>query len=248
VKMRTTTGMLAGAAAIGALVVVPALAQEPDVPQTDVTANAKVIPSKAGTVKKPQGAKITIDAKLTTQPGFDPPVVTDVDILFSQGADWNGANYKTCTATVLNRKGPKACPKESIMGQGYATAKADTVDTRINLLIVNGGANRVLAYATMTNPARVQTAIVVRSTRQSGKWRHRERFSVPKSLQVVAGIPIQPTSLHLTVGGKSYARNYITTTSCPKGGWKYHGTVNYLYDLTGATATDTVSGSIACTS
>ncbi|HEY6779656.1 MAG TPA: hypothetical protein VI111_01810 [Thermoleophilaceae bacterium] len=245
---RTSIGVGVAAIAIGAGIVVPALAQVEDLPETDISTDIEVSSTKAGTPKHPKGVSITVKATLTTEPDVDPPIVTGVENLFGPGAFWNGADYVKCSKRVLDTKGPKGCPRESIMGAGIATAKADTVDTKLTLTLINGGARRLLAYATLTNPARVQETIVVKATNATGKWRHRESFRIPKSLQVVAGIPIEVTSLRFTLGGKPYAKNFITTTSCPKGGWRYHNTVHYLYDLTGQTATDTFGGSVSCTS
>ena len=80
----------------------------------------------------------------------------------------------------------------------------------------------------------------------SGRWGHRESFRVPENLQVVAGVPIQVTAAKLHIGGKPYARDYIVSTSCPRGGWKYRATTHYLF-ATGQTSQDTFDGSIACT-
>ena len=242
---RTLVGVGAAGIAIGALFVVPALAQE-DLPETDVSSDVRLSSAKAGTPKDPQGVSITVKTKLTTEPGFDPPIVTGIDVLLGPGVSFHGGDYVTCSKRVLDRKGPKGCPPKSIMGSGVATAKADTVNTKLTIVLVNGGAKRLLAYTTLTNPARVQETIPVKEIAMTGKWSHSESFRVPKSLQVVAGIPIQVTQLKFSVGGKPYARNFITTTSCPKGGWKQHVTAHYLYDLTGKRSTNTASGSISC--
>ena len=246
--MRKSTALLATVLAVSAVVVATAMAQDEaqDLPDTDLSAVARATPSKAGTKANPQGAAIDVSAKIVTEPDFDPPIVTGVDILVGQGLSWNGDDYVQCAKRVLDRKGPKGCPPKSIMGRGIATAKADTVNTAIDIVLVNGGSKRVLAYATLENPARVQETVVVKDSDPPGSWGHRESFRVPKSLQVVAGIPIQVTGLKLKVGGKSYAKGYITTTSCPKGGWKYKATVHYLFDLTGQTTEDTITGSIPC--
>ena len=245
----TLIGAGVAAIAIGALFVVPALAQEEDVPETDVSADVQVSSHKAGTPKQPRGVAVSGTAKIVTEAGFDPPIVTGVDVYFSRGFNWNGHLYVKCSKRVLDREGPKGCPRKSIMGDAVATARADTVKTKIDVVFVNAGSKRLLyAYATLTNPARVQETIVIKTTDLTGKWRYKDSFRVPKSLQVVAGVPIQVTGMKLSLGGKPYARNFITTTSCPKGGWKYQAKAHYLYDLTGKRSTDTVNGGISCTS
>lgn len=247
---RTLIGVGAAALAVGALFVVPALAQEDEeVPETDISAKVQVSSHKAGTKQRPKGVAVSGTARIVTEPGFDPPIVTGVDIYFSPGFNWNGSDYVKCSKRVLDAKGPKGCPKESIMGDAVATARADTVKTAIDVVFVNAGTDdRLYAYATLENPARVQETIVIETTTLKGRWRYKDTIRVPKSLQVVAGVPIQVTGMKLSLGGKPYARNFITTTSCPKGGWRYQAKAHYLYDLTGKTSTDTVNGGISCTS
>ncbi|HEY6779459.1 MAG TPA: hypothetical protein VI111_00810 [Thermoleophilaceae bacterium] len=243
--------MLLAAIAVGAIVVAPVMAQDSpesqDLPDTDLSASAKATPSKAGTKSNPQGATITASAKIVTEPGFDPPIVTGVDLLVGKGLSWNGGNYVQCSKRALDREGPKGCPKESIMGNAIATARADTVNTHIDIVFVNAGSKRLFAYATLENPARVQETVVVKTTNMTGQWHYKDSFRVPKSLQVVAGVPIQVTGIKLKLGGKPYAKGYITSTSCPKGGWKYRATAHYLFDLSGQTTEDTTTGTISCT-
>lgn len=54
------------------------------------------------------------------------------------------------------------------MGKGSGTAMADDVPTYPRITIVNGGAKRVYFYTVLTNPARVQTPVVGKITKQSG--------------------------------------------------------------------------------
>lgn len=221
-----------------------ALAQ--GVPETDIKANIKATPSKAGTKGDPRGHALHGTVKLTTEPGFDPPIVTGAEILIGRGFVWNGHRYPKCSKRTLDRRGPKGCPRESIMGTAKGTARADTVITHPDVVFVNGGSKRSYAYTTLYHPALVQEPIVVRSKKMRGRWSYRESFRVPKTLQVVAGVPIQMTGLRFRMGGKRYAPEWITSTSCPRGGWRYRAKVRYLYDLTGRRDVDMVKGRIPC--
>lgn len=224
------------------------MAQEQEVPDTDIVSTAKATPNKAGTPKDPRGVTLNASAKLIVEPGFDPPIVTSLDILVGKGLDWDGTPYAKCSKAVLDRRGPSACPPESIMGSASATGMADTVAAHLKVVLINGGTARTYAYATLDNPARVQTTVVVkRSPVKSSVWDHRESIEIPKSLQIVAGVPVRFTAVKMNVGGKPYAREYVSSTSCPKGGWKYQVTAHYLYDLIGVTDEDVHAGSIACT-
>jgi hypothetical protein len=229
------------------MVVVPALAQEPA--ETRITSTAKATPSKTGTVKRPQGVSITANAELITPTDMDPPIVERVEILVGKGLIWNDGKYTKCSKAVLDRRGPSGCPRTSLMGSAVATGMADTVGARVDLLIFNGGDDRKFVYATLNNPARVRETLIVESTKLqgSGPWAHRETIRVPASLQIVAGIPLRLTKFRMQIGGKSYAKDYVASTSCPQGGWKYQVTADYLHETPDSPANTVNSGAIPCT-
>jgi hypothetical protein len=66
--------------------------------------------------------------------------------------------------------------------------------------VVNGGARRVVAYTVLNNPARVQTPVIGKISKLSGRWSYRLHIVIPKVLQVVAGVPLVLQSLNLTWG------------------------------------------------
>ncbi|MEX1141390.1 MAG: hypothetical protein WD993_05080 [Thermoleophilaceae bacterium] len=243
-KIRTCSTLLAVAAVTGAAVVPPASAQ--DVPQTDVKAKVRATPTKAGTTASPRGHTFRATVKVATEPGFDPPIVTGAEILVGRGVVWNGDDYAKCSKRTLDRRGPEGCPRKSIMGAGTGTARADTVITKPDFVFVNAGAERLYVYTTLYHPALVQETLVIRRKELRGRWRYHDTFRVPKSLQVVAGVPIQVTGIRFRIGGKPYARKLVASTSCPRGGWRYRVKVHYLHDLTGERSSDVVASRIAC--
>jgi hypothetical protein len=239
--------LLAGAAAV-AVAVVPALAQDATQSATRIEASARASPSKAGTPRHPVGLAVTAQASLITAPDLEPPIVTGIDIRIGKGLTWNRGGYTTCSKAVLDRSGPKGCPKQSVVGTAYATGRADTVPAKVDLTFFNGGKDIAYVYAVLDNPARVRETLTLR-TRQltgPGPWGEAESVSIPRSLQIVAGLPLNMDRIKFTIGGKSYARNFIASTGCPKGGWRYEVTAHYLYESSGATSGNTTSGSIAC--
>jgi hypothetical protein len=240
-----TLGLIAATVAVGSFGVAPAAGQD-HLPVMKLSAKATATPSKSGTKRNPRGVTIQATAKIDSEPGYEPPIVTGVDILVGKGLVWNADDYAKCAKRALDLKGPDGCPKKSIMGGATATARADTVITHPDVVFVNAGWKQTFAYTTLYQPALVETTIVVKRTKLSGKWDHQETIQVPRILQVVAGVPIQLMSANLRIGGKPYARNYIVSTSCPKGGWKYRATAHYLFS-TGATSKDSFDGSIPCT-
>ena len=133
------------------------------------------------------------------------------------------------------------------MGSGSGVAIADTVNAEPEVEFVNGGKNRLWAFTTLYRPALVQEPIAISVKKLNHpKWGIRSSFQVPKVLQVVGGVPVTLRSFEFTIGGKPYAKDFIASTSCPKGGKApYRATVHYLYnDNTTASSDD--DGTIAC--
>jgi hypothetical protein len=234
------------ALAMGAILVAPSVAQAP---VTSVTVDAHVTPSKAGTKKKPRGVKLSGSIHWKSESGVEPPIVTAFNILISKGGVFNGGKYPKCAQAKVNRNGPSGCPKKSIMGSATGAAYADDVITRPKVTFVNGGAKNICFYTVLTNPARVRTCVPGKITKLKGdpKWGYRLRATVPEVLQVVAGVPIALRDLKWSAGGKPWAKDWIATTSCPKGNkWPFEVETFYLYE-DGSTGSSKYADSVRCT-
>jgi hypothetical protein len=228
-----------GALALVAVEVVPSIAQDSP---TTVTSTTIVSPSKAGTKKKPQGVKLTYKATYTTAGDVEHPIITGGTVLIPKGGLYNGGKYPKCSAATLSHGGPSGCPPHSIMGKGTGDAHADTVITHPAITVVNGGAKNIWFWTVLQNPARVQAIVPATIAKQSGKWAYKVTFKVPTSLQIVAGIPITLDSLNVTLGGKSWAKDWLATTSCPASKkWPYQSS----FDLSSGGSID-YTGSVAC--
>jgi hypothetical protein len=233
------------ALAMGAILVAPSVAQAP---VTEVTVDAHVTPNKAGTKKRPQGVKLSGTIRWKSEAGIEPPIVTAFNILISKGGVFNGGKYPKCAQSLVNRKGPGACPKKSIMGSATGSAFADDVITRPTVTFVNGGAKNICFYTVLTNPARVRTCVPGKVSKLSGdpKWGYRVKITVPEVLQVVAGVPIALRDLKWSAGGKPWAKDWIATTNCPKGNkWPFEVETFYLYE-DGSRSSSKYADSVAC--
>jgi hypothetical protein len=241
--MRKLAALLT-ALAMGTILVAPSVAQAP---VTEVTVDANVSPNKAGTKRKPQGVKLGGTIRWESEPGIEPPIVTAFNILISKGGLYNGGKYPKCAEALINRRGPGACPRKSIMGSATGAAYADDVITRPKVTFVNGGARKICFYTVLTNPARVRTCVPGRITKMSHpKWSYRLRITVPEVLQVVAGVPIALRDLKWSAGGKPWAKDWLATTSCPKGNrWPFEVETFYLYE-DGSTGSSKYADSVRC--
>jgi hypothetical protein len=220
--------VLAALVAVTAMVTA-AIAFAQDIVPVKITAVTKVTPNKAGTPKHPQGINIDVKSKIETPRDYDPPLAQTVDVWISKGGNYNGGKYPTCTPQKLERGGIDACPKKSIMGHGTGKADADGVASIPDITVVNGGSKAVHFYTVLEHPARVQKAVTATIAKlSSGPWGYKVHASIPRSLQIVAGIPLRVESLHVNAGFKSYAKDWIATTMCPSNRkWKYHVEVHY---------------------
>jgi hypothetical protein len=206
-------------AALSVAVVAPSYAQTPTA-VTEITANPKVSPSKAGTKKKPQSVKLNLNGtwKTSGPDGENKPVVQKVKIDFPKGSLYLGGSYKAkCSESELGRARLDSSDRltgkcaKAVVGSGTGSAWADTVKTTPKFQLVNGGAKNVYLYTVLKNPARVTTP-VPGVIKKGGKYGGYElTLTVPQELQVVAGTPISLISVNI----KTTAKNWIATTSCP---------------------------------
>lgn len=238
--MSSALRRLATVASIAVLGVAAAVAVA-DIPLA-IHINAQVTPNKAGTPKNPQGVVISVKGTIDVPEAYDPPLVDTIDVWFPKAGIFNGGKFPKCSQATLARSGPKACPKGSIMGSGGGKATADTVFTYPKVTIVNGGASKIFFYTVLNNPARVQTPVPVSIAKlpRSSPWGYRAHAKIPRSLQIVAGVPIVLREFH----GSAGRGDWIATTSCPADRrWRYRVDVGFT---TGETKQ--YAGTVACRS
>jgi hypothetical protein len=212
-------GLLAVALAVAAVVIAQSA-------PTVVGVHATVSPSRAGTKKKPQAVKLVVKTTWNTPGDAEKPIVQTARVLFPKGALYNGGKYPSCSQNLLSRSGPTACPKGSIMGSGGGSAYADTVITHPRITVVNGGAKMVYLYTVLDNPARVQAPVPGVIKKLNGpKWAYELDLTVPKVLQIVAGVPIALRDITVTAG--STTKDWLASTGCTGGKWPYSVTTSY---------------------
>jgi len=229
------TGLIAAA---GAAV---ALAQSTST-WPSVTVTPTISPDKAGTVKHPKGVKLKTVFHWAELGSASQPIVTNFFYQFPKGSLYNGAHTTKCSVSTLDRSGPAGCPKASIMGTGTGTAYADQTLTHPAITVVNGGATTVFFYTVLNNPARVQEPVIGHIKRTSGKFAYSLSVTVPTNLRIVAGVPIELTSLSVTAGKGSW----LETTSCNGGHWPFSVTTSYENPNTNATGSASFSSSARC--
>jgi hypothetical protein len=170
-----------------------------------------VTPNVAGTPSAPQGVHLDVRIKIGYPESINPPLVKEIDVWFPKGGLYNGDRYPTCSRTLLDSRGPRACPAGSIMGAGFGVARAGSTFTYPRITLVNGGQRVVYFYTVLNNPSRVREPVPGIVTKLSGRWSYRLHVVIPRNLRIEAGTPIVLHSLHITAG----RGDWIATTYCP---------------------------------
>jgi hypothetical protein len=210
-------------AALCGVAVAAALAQQP--PSTTLSGTVSASPARSGTPARPLGVKLAGRAEITVPEGASRPVITGLEVWTGPGIVLDGRRFPTCSKAVMSHGGPGACPPESIMGSGNLLGDPSLgldFAQAGRITLINGPSGAPTLWLVLQNPARVQAAAagtVVRDA--SARWPRHVRWTIPRTLQVVAGIPITPYGLSFALGGKTYAKDYISTTGCPDGGWAW---------------------------
>lgn len=217
--------------------VAPAQSSPSPVPIT-VAVHPEVTPNVAGTPAHPQGVHLDVRIKIGIPVDYNPPLVSAIDVWFPRGGLYNGDRYPSCSVQTMDEFGPSACPKDSIMGYGGGTARADSTFTYPRITVVNGGEHTVYFYTVLNNPARVQEPVPGAITRLTGRWAYRLHVVIPRNLQIVAGVPIVLQTLHISSG----RGDWLATISCPASrAWDWRALATFDDGQTIAT-----HGAVAC--
>ncbi len=180
-------------------------------PPITVTVHPRVTPQRSGTPAHPQGVHLNVSMRFGIPAAYDPPLVSRIEAWFPRGALFEGGRYPACARHVLVAYGPTRCPAGSILGHGTGLAMADRTPTHPQITVVGGGAHRVWFYTVMTNPARVQEPVAGTVTQLHGRWAYQLSVSIPRNLQIIAGIPIVLHTLDISAGRGTW----LATTGCP---------------------------------
>jgi hypothetical protein len=168
---------------------------------------------RVGTPRHPAGVRLSTTLSWQGAQQATLPSITNIDLWFPQGSQYNWNKYPTCSVATLDRSGPSGCPSASIMGRGTALGYADTTITRPTITVVNGGPNVVWFYIVLNNPARVQEPVPGYITRVHGEFAYHLSTMIPENLRVVAGLPIKFVALTVTAG----RGNWLALSAPPSG-------------------------------
>jgi hypothetical protein len=158
--------------------------------------------------------------KISDDTGAKPPPLRHVSFRFPKGSIANTGFFKRCAAAALERKGPSACPRDSKIGSGAATADArpvvsDPIGAKLTLF--NGerlnGNPTILIYAVPELSGPLTMRAELKADRR-GPYGYKLEFDIPP----VPTLPGQPyasvlssdvTTLDRTVMRNGRKRHFI---------------------------------------
>lgn len=193
-------------------------------PFRSLEVDVEVEPAKPGTSDRPQGVRLELRLALGAPRAVEPPLLKEAEIRFPVGSRYGGGELPACAEATLDRGGPEACPPDSVTGTGTLKARADTAAAPGRITVVNGGAERLFFWTEIDRPVRVAAPIVGTVSEESDPWAYRLRLTVPRELQLVAGVPIALQEIRVSAG----SGRWLSTTSCPDdGSWDFEGGASF---------------------
>jgi hypothetical protein len=185
---------------------------DPNDDQASLT--VKATPKDAGTTKKPTNVKLTFGTKVNL-PGT---TVNTIQVLLPSGLKFSGKGFKKCNLDDLAASGPSACPSGSKAGsQGTANALVDPANAPLNFEVFPFVGNSTTLYFYLDQqPVGVQSVVQGKIT-NSGRTL---TITIPQELRQPGGLDATLTGISQTFSGKAKKNYIVSSTKCPKGGWK----------------------------
>ncbi len=214
---------------------------DPNDSEATLTATAK--PTDAGTKKKPKNVKLGFNLQVD-KPGT---TVEVIEVLLPKGTKISGKGFKKCNADDLVAVGVTGCVSGSKAGpKGTANAAVGIQRAPLNLDVYPyvEDANTLLFYLSQQGGG-VQTVVKGEITSGGRKM----AITIPDELRKPGGLDATLVGIDQVFSGKAKKKYIVSSTSCPKGGWKFGGNLIFATDRvdgTPAPADETRQATIKC--
>ncbi len=201
--------------------------------RTSVAMSGVVTPAISKFTTVPQNVKLTMEGRMVgdDNDGLFADTSTRIVLSFTHGARVNGALFPSCDARRLKLAAgnPKACPKGSRIGGGFAFGSAISVLAKLRMDVYNGPKGKSMIFWFETaNPVRVRQMIVAPFEQlKGGRYGFRLTLPIPQGLQeLTPGMVTSISQFKATVGGstvrvrergRTVKRGFIEALVCPPG-------------------------------
>jgi hypothetical protein len=197
-------------------------AVEPNDSEATLTATAS--PKDSGTAKKPKNVKLGFNLKVD-KPGT---TVEVIEVLLAKGTKISGKGFKRCNIDDLLMNGQTGCSSGSKAGpKGTANAKVGPDGAPLNLDVYPfvEDANTLLFYLSQVGGG-VQTVVKGEITNKGRKM----AITIPSELRKPGGLDATLVGINQVFSGKRNGKYIVSSTACPKGGWKFGGNLVFATD------------------
>ncbi|MDO8209863.1 hypothetical protein [Conexibacter sp. CPCC 206217] len=201
--------------------------------RTSVALSGVVTPAITGFPTTPQNVRLTMEGRVVGDDIDDqyPATTRRIVLWFTHGARVNGSWFPSCRARLLAalRGAPRACPRGSKIGSGWAFGTAISVTARLRMDVYNSrGGHSMLFYFSADNPVLIRELIDAPFDQlRGGRYGFRLTLPVPDGLQELTdGMVTSLRQFRATVGGmtatrrvhgRAERRGFIEAMTCPPG-------------------------------
>jgi hypothetical protein len=235
--------LLTVALAATAMLAIAAGAAIADPNDSDATLTVKATPTDAGTTKKPKNVKLGFNQKVN-MPGT---TVEIIDVLLPKGLKFSGKGFKKCNVDDLVLEGITACPSGSKAGpKGTANALVGPAGAPLNFDVYPFVENSTtFAIYLSQQGGGVQSVVHGRITNKGRKL----SITIPLELRQPGGLDATLVGLNQSFSGKVQKNYIVSSTSCPKGGWKVGSKLTFAtrVDGTPPPAPESRESKVKCT-
>ena len=163
-----------------------------------------------------------------TPPSEGLPITNKIRILLPPGFRDAGAALPSCSPATLELKGPAACAKGSIVGNGtalgYTILGAQFVEEHLTLTLVNGPGGSLLTWVAGETPVSIEVVVTGVIAKPPG-YGQELSFTIPHGLlEPLPGAPGWLQTMTATLSGKS---GWLRSTSCPEHPWALGGELGF---------------------
>ena len=188
--------------------------------------SAKISSTKSARAASVKNVGLTINPSIERNAADAPFATTTVVTHFDKNLFFNGAKFASCTAGQL--AGGKCSPKAKV-GDGTALGLALGLQEPLTVTAYNGDKGRtLLMHVTGTHPLAIDTVMVGKLSKSSGKYGGKLSVAVPADLQQPApGALATLLDFRVTVKAGTSSNPFVGLLGCPKGGLNVRGDFAY---------------------
>ncbi len=163
-----------------------------------------------------------------TPPSEKMPQTNEINLFVPQGFRDAGVTMPKCSPTSLKAKGPKGCPKKTVVGSGtsigYTILGGDYVVEHLKLTMFNGPGGDLLTYVEGKTPVEIEEIVTGLISAPKGFGRE-FAFAIPHGL--LEPLPQAPGWLQTLNAHLSGRVGWLRTTSCPPHPWHLKAELGY---------------------